>query len=145
MKQENLLIYNNDMQLFIQSRKKKEVVDITDVVNELLEKKNIGDGVCVLFLKHTSAALTTADLDPGTDQDYLDAFEEIIPKLHYQHPHDPSHVGDHINSAMIGNSLTIPIQNGQLDLGVWQRVVVVEFNGPKEREISFSILQTFNS
>jgi secondary thiamine-phosphate synthase enzyme len=130
------------MQVFIQSRRKKEVVDITDSINELLEKKHIDNGVCVLFLKHTSAALTTADLDPGTDQDYLDAFDAIIPKLPYQHPHDPSHVGDHINAAMIGNSLTIPIQHGQLDLGVWQRVIMLEFNGPREREISVSVLDS---
>lgn len=129
------------MQLIIQAGKKKEVIDITDTVNDLLEKKNISEGVCILFLKHTSAALTTADLDPGTDQDYLDAFDAIIPKLNYNHPHDPSHVGDHINSAMIGNSLTIPIVNGQLDLGVWQRVIVIEFNGPKERELNVTVIK----
>lgn len=130
------------MQLFIQSAKKKQVVDITDPVNDVIASKNVIQGVCVLFLKHTSAALTTADLDPGTDQDYLDAFEEIIPKLSYRHPHDPSHVGDHINSAMIGNSLSIPIENGQLNLGIWQRVVIIEFNGPKEREMNMTLLKT---
>lgn len=128
------------MQLFVQSKKKKEVIDITDEVDELLSKQNVSSGVCVLFLKHTSAALTTADLDPGTDLDYLDAFEEIIPKLHYRHPHDPSHVGDHINSAMIGVALTIPITNGHLELGTWQRVVVIEFTGPREREMSITVL-----
>ena len=130
------------MQLFIQSKRKKEVVDITDAVDEALGKSNISAGVCVLFLKHTSAALTTADLDPGTDLDYLDAFEAIVPKLHYRHPHDPSHVGDHIMSAMIGNSLTIPIQKGQLDLGTWQRVIMVEFSGPREREVTITVLQS---
>lgn len=128
------------MQLFIQSKRKKEVVDITDTINELLESKGVKEGVCVMFLKHTSAALTTADLDPGTDLDYLDAFEAIVPKLHYRHPHDPSHVGDHINSAMIGTSLSIPIKDGSLDVGVWQRAVMIELNGPKEREISVVIL-----
>lgn len=128
------------MQLFIRVERKKDVIDITELVNELLEKKNSKTGGCVLFLKHTSAAITTADLDPGTDLDYLDAFEAIIPKLNYRHPHDPTHVGDHINSAMIGTSLTIPIKDGQLDLGVWQRVILIEFNGPKEREISVAIL-----
>jgi secondary thiamine-phosphate synthase enzyme len=128
------------MQLFVQSKKKKEVVDITDLVDEALSKTQISNGVCVLFLKHTSAALTTADLDPGTDLDYLDAFEAIVPKLHYRHPHDPTHVGDHIMSALIGNSLTIPIKDGQLDLGTWQRVVMIEFSGPREREISIAII-----
>lgn len=130
------------MKLIVPSRKKKEVVDITDEVNDIIRQQEVTNGVCVLFLKHTSAALTTADLDPGTDQDYLDAFEEIIPKLNYRHPHDPSHVGDHINAAMIGNSLTIPILHGQLDLGVWQRVIILEFTGPREREVSIAFIKT---
>jgi secondary thiamine-phosphate synthase enzyme len=130
------------MQLFIQSKKKKEVVDITDKVDEALIKNNISSGVCIIFLKHTSAAITTADLDPGTDLDYLDAFDAIVPKLNYRHPHDPSHVGDHILSAFIGNSLTIPIQNGRLDLGTWQRVVMIEFSGPREREINITVIKS---
>jgi secondary thiamine-phosphate synthase enzyme len=130
------------MQLFVHSKRKKEVIDITDEIDTLIQNKGVTEGVCVMFLKHTSAALTTADMDPGgTDLDYLDAFEAIIPKLHYRHPHDPSHVGDHINSAMIGNSLTVPIKDGSLDVGIWQRVVVIELNGPKERELSISIIK----
>jgi secondary thiamine-phosphate synthase enzyme len=129
------------MQLFVRAKKKKEVIDITDEIDNLIQTKGVTEGVCVMFLKHTSAALTTADLDPGTDLDYLDAFEAIIPKLHYRHPHDPSHVGDHINAAMIGTSLSIPIKDGALDVGVWQRVVVIELNGPKERELSISIVK----
>lgn len=91
--------------------------------------------ICNLFLTHTTAALTTADLDPGTDLDMLDAFEAIVPKLKYRHPHDPSHVSDHILSSVIGTSLTIPVKEGKLVLGTWQRVVLVEFDGPKQREL----------
>ena len=126
------------MKLTIQTTKHKEVIDITDEVNELIEKKGIKDGLCVLFLTHTTAALTTADLDPGTDLDHLDAFEAMVPKLAYRHPHDPSHTGDHILSALIGTSLTIPIEDGKLTLGTWQRVVLVEFSGPRPREIVVS-------
>lgn len=119
--------------IFIETKKAKEVVDITDEISEALPKK---DGLCHLFLAHTTAALTTADLDPGTDLDMLDAFEEIIPKLDYRHPHDPSHVPDHILSSLIGTSLTVPVEKGELVLGTWQRVVLVEFNGPRKREIT---------
>ena len=128
------------MRLTIQTRKKKEVVDITNKINQELKSKEIKNGLCVLFLKHTTSALTTADLDPGTDLDMLDAFDAIIPKLNYRHPHNPAHVPDHILSSIIGTSLTIPFQNGELDLGTWQRVVLIELDGPREREMIFSIL-----
>jgi secondary thiamine-phosphate synthase enzyme len=92
-------------------------------------------GICHLSVLHTTAALTTADLDPGTDQDMLDAFEAMIPKLRYRHPHDPSHVPDHILSALIGTPVGVPVQRGELMLGTWQRIVLAEFDGPQEREL----------
>jgi secondary thiamine-phosphate synthase enzyme len=99
-------------------------------------------GLCHLFLMHTTGAITTGELDPGTDQDYLDAFEVIMPKLNYRHPHDPSHVVDHIWSSVIGTSLTLPFNEGKLMLGKWQRVIFIEFYGPKEREIVLFITKT---
>lgn len=123
------------MVLMVKTSKSKEVVDITNLVNNELEKSGAKNGLCYLFVKHTTCALTVADLDPGTDLDMLDAFRELVPKLKYRHPHDPSHVSDHILSALIGVSLTVPVRGGTLNLGTWQRVVLIEFNGPREREI----------
>ncbi|MEK7556450.1 MAG: secondary thiamine-phosphate synthase enzyme YjbQ [Patescibacteria group bacterium] len=118
--------------LTIKTQKSKQVIDITDRVNEDLKKDT---KVCHLFVKHTTAALTCADLDPGTDLDMLDAFYEMIPKLEYRHPHDPSHVPDHILAALVGPAVTVPVKDGKLDLGTWQRVVLFEFDGPREREV----------
>lgn len=122
--------------LTIKTRKNKEIVDITDLINS--EFKQSQNGICNIFVSHTTAAITTADLDPGTDLDMLEAFEKLIPKLHYRHPHDPQHVPDHILSSLIGTSLTVPVQDGKLVLGTWQRVVLVEFNGPRERQVILS-------
>jgi secondary thiamine-phosphate synthase enzyme len=126
--------------LVIKTRKKREVVDLTDRLGEFVTKSaSGGNGVCNLLVLHTTAALTTADLDPGTDLDLLDAFEAMIPKLRYRHPHDPQHVPDHILSALIGTSVALPFENGRLLLGTWQRVVLIELDGPREREIVVSI------
>ena|ERR1700722_10121865 len=128
------------MQTFtLSTKKKKEIVDITEKIQSLLDTKKT-EGLCFLFIKHTTAAITTADLDPGTDLDMLDAFEAMMPRLHYRHPHNPSHVTDHILSSIIGASITIPISNGNLDLGTWQRVVLVELDGPREREVVIKII-----
>jgi secondary thiamine-phosphate synthase enzyme len=94
--------------------------------------------MCHLFVLHTTAALTIADLDPGTDLDLLDAFDALIPKLEYRHPHDPSHVSDHILSSLIGPSLSVPVEDGDLLLGEWQRIILVEFDGPRDRQIVLS-------
>jgi len=126
--------------LTIKTRKKREVVDITDDVQHLLGKDHKGSaGICNLLILHTTAALTTADLDPGTDLDMLDAFEAMIPKLRYRHPHNPAHVPDHILSALIGTSVALPFENGGILLGAWQRVVLIELDGPREREIVVTV------
>ncbi|HZQ69522.1 MAG TPA: secondary thiamine-phosphate synthase enzyme YjbQ [Terriglobales bacterium] len=120
----------------IKTHKKREVLDITERVEKALHSDS---GICHLLVLHTTAALTTADLDPGTDIDMLDAFEAMMPKLRYRHPHDPSHVPDHILSALIGTSVSLPFEKGHLVLGTWQRVVLIELDGPREREIVVTI------
>jgi secondary thiamine-phosphate synthase enzyme len=126
--------------LGIKTRKKREVVDITDTVESWLGKKHLDKpGICNLLILHTTAALTTADLDPGTDLDMLDAFEAMVPKLRYRHPHDPGHVPDHILSSLIGTSVALPFERGKMLLGTWQRVVLIELDGPREREIVITV------
>ena len=126
--------------LTINSSKPEEVVDITDQVTELVQDHGITDGLINLFIRHTTAALTVADLDPGTDLDLLEAYRAMVPKLNYRHPHDPAHVPDHILSALIGVSLTVPINSGRLELGQWQRIVLIEFSGPRARQISATLI-----
>jgi|SRR5215831_5359474 len=127
------------LRLAVRTRKKREVLDLTDLLEEQLDQGNAQTGICHILVLHTTAALTTADLDPGTDLDMLDAFEAMMPQLRYRHPHDPSHVPDHILSAMIGTSLSLPFKGRKLVLGTWQRVVLIELDGPRERELALSV------
>ncbi|HZD39665.1 MAG TPA: secondary thiamine-phosphate synthase enzyme YjbQ, partial [Terriglobales bacterium] len=112
----------------------------TDLVAEAIKPTARQDGWIHLFLLHTTAGLTIADLDPGTDQDLLDALRGMIPKLHYRHPHDPEHVPDHILSSLMGTSLTVPMASGKPLLGTWQRIVLVELDGPRQRQLIVSIV-----
>ena len=119
----------------VRTKKKDEVVDITETVETLLQDVKTESGVCVIFVSHTTCALTTADLDPGTDLDFLAALRHMLPQMSYRHPHDPSHTPDHILSSIIGPSLAIPYENRKLLLGTWQRVVLVELDGPRQRTV----------
>lgn len=119
----------------IRTRKKDEVVDITETVESSLREINAGDGVSMVFAAHTTCAITTADLDPGTDLDLLDALRRLLPKMSYRHPHDPAHTPDHILSSLIGPSVTVPYANGRLLLGTWQRIILVELDGPRQRTV----------
>jgi secondary thiamine-phosphate synthase enzyme len=125
-------------EIVIKTTKEREIVDITQNVQKLVPRLKVEEGLCNLFVLHTTAALVTADLDPGTKDDFLDAFEALIPKLQYRHKHNPGHVKDHIMATILGPSLTVPIEEGELMLGAWQKIILVELGGPRERNIVVS-------
>ena len=124
----------------IKTNKKREIVDITDKIQKIVEKQDKNSGLVHLFALHTTCALTTADLDPGTDLDYLDTLEKIVPKLNFRHPHNPSHFPDHFLSSLIGISLLVPFENKNLLLGTWQRIILIELDGPRVRNIKVTII-----
>lgn len=118
--------------LTITTTAKREVIDMTDHIAATLRD---GDGVVHVSALHTTVGMTCADLDPGTDLDFLDFLEAITPNVQWRHPHDPAHTPDHMLAALIGPTITMPVRRGKLVLGTWQRIVLVELNGPKERQI----------
>ena len=122
----------------ITTRHNDEIVDITEVIETHLREAPGEDGLCSIFVSHTTCALTTADLDPGTDLDFLDALRGLLPEISYRHTHDPFHTPDHILSSIIGPSVTVPYRNRQLLLGTWQRIVLVELSGPRRRTLHIS-------
>ena len=120
------------MEMNIITNAKLHVVDLTQQVQDLVES---GVKAAIIHAMHTTCAITTADLDPGTDLDLLDAAWGMIPKYQYRHQHDPAHVPAHLASSIIGPSVIIPVRNGKLALGKWQRIVLVELDGPKTRTV----------
>src|SRR5947209_5542987 len=124
------------MTINVQTDSKRQVVDITDLVQAELKE----NGLVNVFVKHTTVAVTLADLDPGTDKDYLATLEALTPKVNWQHPHDPGHFPDHLWSTLIGVSVTLPYKNGQLILGTWQRLVLIELDGPRERQVELTLI-----
>ena len=128
--------------LIINTTKKRQVIDITKILNDLLMKNSYYDGLCFLFCLHTTCAVTTADLDPGgTDEDYMNAYESMMPKIAFKHPHDPGHFPEHLFASTIGSSLFVPVQSASLVLGMSQKIALIEFSGPGERRILFYFIK----
>lgn len=123
--------------MVIETHAKRQVIDIT---SEVEQQAGAVTGLANVFVKHTTAAVTTADLDPGTDQDFLDFLEALIPNLKWRHPHDPKHAPDHLLASLIGPSLSVPCVSGKLQLGAWQRIILIEFDGPRKREVVVSFV-----
>jgi secondary thiamine-phosphate synthase enzyme len=120
----------------------KEVVDLTERVQALIGRAKLREGLCSLFVTHTTAALTTGEIGEGTEQDLLDVVQQIIPSIRFRHAHDPSHAWSHMAASMLGPSLSLPVVDGRLTLGTWQSVLLVELDGPRERTVYVTLLPT---
>jgi secondary thiamine-phosphate synthase enzyme len=130
------------MNITIATTKPNEVIDITDkITREVVDFS----GLVSVFVLHTTAAITTADLDPGTDLDLLEGLTGMLPDRQWRHQHNPEHAPAHILSSIVGPGVVVPVTNGQLVLGTWQRIVLVELDGPKERNIEVSLIGSQNA
>lgn len=118
----------------------KEIVDLTERIQSVIQRAKMREGVCALFVAHTTAALTTGEIGEGTEQDLLEVAEQIIPSIRFRHAHDPSHAWSHMAASILGPSLTLPIVDGRLALGTWQSVMLVELDGPRERSVYVTLL-----
>jgi secondary thiamine-phosphate synthase enzyme len=125
------------MEINFKSTKKRQIIDITDDIAKSISSFS---GLVNVFIKHTTASLTTADLDPGTDLDLLDFLASLVPDLNWRHPHNPKHAPDHLLASVIGSAVSIPVINGELQLGTWQRIVLIELDGPRERNVMLTII-----
>ena len=126
--------------LSISTTSRKQAVDLTDRIETVIRKAKLQEGLCFLFITHTTAALTTGEIGEGTGEDFLQVVEQMIPNIHFRHAHDPSHAWSHMASSILGPSLTIPVAAGKLVLGTWQSVMLVELDGPRERTVRVTLV-----
>lgn len=124
----------------ITTTKDREIVDITDEINKFLTRNNKKNGLCHLFLPHSTAGLTTAFIGSENELDLIDAFSVTMPHLSdplrkHEHSHITSRLPAHIISSFLGTSMTVPVDAGGLALGEFQRLVLVELNGPRKRTV----------
>ncbi|MGZ8404189.1 MAG: secondary thiamine-phosphate synthase enzyme YjbQ [Nitrospira sp.] len=131
--------------LHITTTAAKEVVDLTDRLGAIVRKSKMREGLCALFVTHTTAALTTGEIGEGTEQDFLQVVEKMIPRIQFQHAHNPAHAWSHMASSILGPSLTVPVLRGTLALGTWQSVMLVELDGPRERTVHVRLVGSLES
>ena len=123
--------------LEIQTRSATEIVDVTERVGAAIS--GAPDGSCHLYLRHTTAALMIVTGEDGVPEDVMDILQTLTPKLAYRHA-SPAHVAAHFLSALVGPSVCVPVRDGTLALGEFQRIMLTEFEGPRTREIEVRLL-----
>jgi secondary thiamine-phosphate synthase enzyme len=111
-----------------------------DITSEVAESIPDGDGVCVLFVQHTTCGLTVNEnADPDVQSDMLGFLRRLIPQYEPNFRHFEHNADAHIKASLMGSSVTVPFEKGKLCLGRWQGIYLCEFDGPRERKVLVSI------
>jgi secondary thiamine-phosphate synthase enzyme len=133
---------NHSEEFDIRTGTQSELVDITPQVRDVVRKSGVTEGICYLFIPHTTAGLTlNENWDPAVQDDILRALDNLVPRSgSYRHAEGNS--AAHIKAMLVGFSATIPIQNAALAPGTWQGVFLAEFDGPRHRRVLVQILST---
>ncbi|HSD51638.1 MAG TPA: secondary thiamine-phosphate synthase enzyme YjbQ [Candidatus Methylomirabilis sp.] len=120
----------------IRTGKKQEMVDITDRVSDLVKRSGIGDGMCLVYVPHATAAVViNENADPNVCEDILDSLRGLIPDGKWRHDRIDDNAAAHIKATVLGPSETVPVRSGRLRLGTWQSIMLVELDGPRERTV----------
>ena len=119
----------------VKTQAKEELVDITARIKEGLVSSGVKNGICHVYVPHTTAAVTiNENADPSVKEDILMALRKIVPdSLPYRHSEGNSPA--HVKASLIGSSVKVIIDEGQLALGTWQGIFFCEFDGPRSRRV----------
>ncbi len=119
----------------VQTNKRSEMIDITSSIAQAIDSEGITDGLCFLFVPHTTAAVTiNENADPDVRKDLKTIFEKIVPWEDGYH-HMEGNSAAHMKTTLVGSSEMIAVENGKPVLGTWQSIFFCEFDGPRTRKV----------
>ncbi|HEV3112246.1 MAG TPA: secondary thiamine-phosphate synthase enzyme YjbQ [Candidatus Binataceae bacterium] len=125
----------------IATNRQAQLLDVTAQVNHVVKQSRVERGLCNIFVPHTTAAVIVSEnWDPDVTHDLLAHLEKLVPRQ-AGYRHGEGNAQAHILSVMLGTSLNLPIEGGQLRLGRWQGVMFAEFDGPRRRSVVVSVQQ----
>lgn len=125
----------------VTSQRRRQLVDVTSFVQESVAAAGVAEGLCHVCVPHTTAAVTiNENADPDVAEDLLRGLEAMLPKVAWRHAEGNSDA--HLLSSLVGASVTVPISDGELSLGRWQAIYLLELDGPRRRELWVTCLRS---
>jgi len=129
------------VKIVIKSRSRLEMIDITLSVQDEISQSGIKEGICIVYVPHTTAGITINEgADPSVCDDILNKLTRLVPK-NENYMHSEGNSDSHIKASLIGSSVSVIIEDNSLVLGTWQKIFLCEFDGPRTRDIYIKILK----
>ena len=124
----------------ISTRRKFEVVDITERVARVVAEAELDEAICSIYVPHATAAIVVNENDdPNIGDDLLDALAKLVPEGVWRHDRVDDNGAAHIKASILGPGETVPVREGKLLLGRWQAIMLVDFDGPRRRRVLVTV------
>jgi secondary thiamine-phosphate synthase enzyme len=125
----------------LRTSSRTELLEVTDRVQEIVNRSGVRSGIAVVQSLHTTAALTiNENADPDVPRDLAAKVDQLIPQREPFYRHAEGNSDSHLKTSFFGPSLTVLVNEGRLVLGQWQGVFLCEFDGPRERRLAVQVM-----
>jgi len=123
-------------EFYIETSRRREIINITDKIEKIVEESNIKNGLVLIFLPHATAGLFANEDEKYIKEDYLEFFERLVPeKENYKHNIIDNNADSHLLSSIFKQFYVFPVKDGKIVRGTWQELFLAEFDGPRHRKV----------
>lgn len=125
----------------VPTRARSQMIDVTHLVERAVNDHGVRDGMAIVYVPHTTAAVTiNENADPDVKHDLLKKLDELVPKEEDYYRHAEGNSDSHVKVSCVGSSVTVLVEQGKLVLGTWQGVYFCEFDGPRDRKVMLKLV-----
>lgn len=126
-------------EFYVSTQKRYELVDITSKVEQLIKESKIENGLILIFVPHSTAAIVLTENESGLKSDWLAVLKKLVSGIDFLHNQIDNNADSHIISGLLGQGKILAVENGKMVLGTWQQIFLVELDGPRKRRIIVKI------
>ncbi len=126
-------------ELSVSTQERYQLLDITNQVEKIVAENKIKEGLCLVFVPHSTAAIILTEDESGLKKDWLKILKKWVEGEKFEHDQIDNNADSHLLSGLLGQGKILPIENGRIIRGTWQQIFLVELDGPKTRKVVIKI------
>ena len=125
----------------ISTKERYQLIDITEKVEEIVQESEVKDGLVLVFVPHSTAAILLTENEEGLKEDWLDFLKKLVFGFDFQHNRVDDNADSHILSGLVGQERILLVKGGQIIRGTWQQIFLLELDGPRNRKIIVKMIK----
>lgn len=128
-------------EITVSTQNRYQLIDITDKVEKIVAESKVENGLCLVFVPHSTAAIVLTENEPGLKNDWLKILKKLVEGEEFEHNQIDDNADSHILSGILGQGKVLPIEDGRIVRGTWQQIFLVELDGPRTRRVNIKIVK----